>query len=112
MAFADMLQHTMDVYGVVTADDNSAGQVLTYSSKAAGVPCLSNTLSSSEREKFQQLGLSATHKLATLYDGAVQGDKVVVTGHGAFEVVGIQKQLGVGTIGGFVYLTVNQMQGQ
>jgi hypothetical protein len=111
MAFANMLQHTVTIYGPPTQSTDSGGGVLiTYPTiRQTSVPCLINSVSASEQERFAQQNIVVTHTIAMSYQGVQRGDKAVDAGDQAYHIQGINTQQGVGSIATFTYLYAQQI---
>ena len=66
MALYDNPTHLVSIYSVASSRDSGGGTELTYTLRADSLPCVINTLSSSEREMFAQQGIEVTHTVAFL----------------------------------------------
>ena len=66
MALYDNPTHLVSIYSVASTRDLGGGTQLTYTLRSDALPCIINTLSSSEREMYAQQGIEVTHTIAFL----------------------------------------------
>lgn len=115
---SQLLAHTLTISYPTVTRDAAGGEVVSYATRASGVPALINVASASEVDLFARLGVTVSHTIACQADagGVKQGDRV--QGYsaagvliGAFDVKGIRTQPGVPFIDldGHTYLTCMQV---
>lgn len=109
--------HRVTIYKSASARDSAGGTNLTYSVRQAAVPCSIATASGSEQDRFSQMNLTITHRVAflssTLTDGVLVGDKLVADDTGdTYHVRGISRGRSYGTIPAFTYVDVEQLLGE
>lgn len=116
MSLLDSLTHTVTIKGPPTATrDSSGGTNNTWPvTKLANVPCIINTASSSEVERFAQMGMQVSHtvsfRTSALTTAMARGDKIIADDTSEnYHVEGISAGRAMGGIEAFVYAHCSQL---
>lgn len=116
MSLLDSLTHTVTVYGPQTATRDSAGgtNITWPTTRQASVPCLINTASASEVDRFSQMGMQVSHTVAfrssDLTSALARGDKLTADDTSeSYHIEGISAGRAMGNIEAFVYAHCSQL---
>lgn len=105
MDFSVLMEHAVTVEYPSTTRDGGGGETLSWSTRAAGVPCLLNVGGgAAEQERFDQQGLIGGVVGATYYTGIQRGDRITVTTGpslvgAVLKLTGLKVQPGVDMLG-------------
>lgn len=97
MSLDSLYQHRATVDSLSTSDDAAGGTVNAYTTRAT-MNCLIRAASSSEIEAYSSQNLQVSHVIRTGYTGVQVGDRVTDADGKHYDVRGIWKQFGVGSI--------------
>ncbi len=115
MALFDNPPHRVNSLTPSAFRDDGGGTDITYTLAQSGIPCLINTLSSSEQEMFAQEGLTVSHRVgflsSVLSPDLTRGMKLIATDTlgGQFEVRGIQEGRAMGNVPSLLYAICQQI---
>ena len=114
MALHDNPPHRATLHSVATTRDSGGGVTLTYTAAQSAIPCSIDTASASEVERFAQMQIQITHRVAVLSSKLTttltRGMKLVTDDTSdSYHVEGFSKGRAYGGIPAFTYIYCRQL---